>query len=86
MVVGEIFPVSGFSSQLQTLLTAPGVTIFRVILSHSRPLAFSHVGTPFLPVLGSLPVFLEALLFLSEELVSIDKHHGGWFKRPTVDN
>jgi hypothetical protein len=78
MVVGEIFPVSGLSSQLRTLLTAPGITILGIILSHCRPLALCHVGTPFLPVLGSFPVFLEPLLFLGEEFMSIDQHHGGW--------
>ena len=40
------------------------------------PLPLSNVGTPFLPVLGSLAVFLKTLLFLTENLCVVDENHG----------
>lgn len=40
------------------------------------PLSLSNVGTPFLPVLGSLAVFLKTLLFLTENLCVVDENHG----------
>lgn len=41
------------------------------------PLPLGHVGTPSLPVAGTLSIFLEALLLLGEILVLVDQHHGG---------
>lgn len=41
------------------------------------PLSLRNVGTPFLPVLGTITIFLEAPLLLSEELVAFKDHHGG---------
>lgn len=40
------------------------------------PLSLSNVGTPFLPVLGSLAVFLKTLLFLTKNLCVVDENHG----------
>lgn len=41
-----------------------------------RPLSFGNVGTPLLPVLGSLAILLEALLLLGEILVAVEDNHG----------
>lgn len=46
-------------------------------LSHAcRPLSLSNVRTPFLPVLGTVAILLEASLFLSEVLVAVMNNHG----------
>lgn len=40
------------------------------------PLSLSNVGTPFLPVLDTIAVLLQALLLLGEVLVSVKDDHG----------
>jgi hypothetical protein len=47
-----------------------------VIQLTSSPLSLGDVGTPFLPVLGSLAVLLQTLLFLAENLGVVDVDHG----------
>ena len=42
----------------------------------SGPLSLGDVGTPFLPVLGSLAVLLQTLLLLTEDLCVVDVDHG----------
>jgi hypothetical protein len=41
------------------------------------PLTFGDIGTPFLPVLGSLAILLEAPLLLGEVFVTVEDDHGG---------
>lgn len=40
------------------------------------PLSLGDVGTPFLPVLGSLAILLQTLLLLTENLCVVDVDHG----------
>jgi hypothetical protein len=47
-----------------------------VIQLTSGPLSLGDVGTPFLPVLGSLAVLLQTLLLLTEDLSVVDVDHG----------
>lgn len=42
----------------------------------SSPLSLSHIRTPFLPVLCTLPVLLETLLFLCQVLMMVNLNHG----------
>ena len=46
------------------------------ILLTGGPLSLGDVGTPFLPVFGSLAVLLQTLLLLTEDLCVVDVDHG----------
>lgn len=54
----------------------PSISVLRVVFSNGGPLAFSNVGTPFLPVLCPLAIFFQTLLLLTEILVVVDDDHG----------
>jgi hypothetical protein len=41
------------------------------------PLSLSNIGTPFLPVLGSLAILFEAPLLLGQVFVTVEDDHGG---------
>jgi len=58
----------------------PSIAIFRIVFSDGRPLPFSDVRTPPLPVFDAIPIFLEPLLLLTQILVVVDHNHGvlGW--------
>lgn len=69
-------PAIGSGASLVVREMRPGVAVRRVVLSDGCPLPLSNVGTPFLPVLGPLTVFFQALLFLAEVFVMINDNHG----------
>lgn len=54
---------------------APSITVVRVVLSDCCPLPLSSVTSPLLPILGTVSILLEALLFLAEVLVMVDDDH-----------
>jgi len=41
------------------------------------PLSLGDIGSPFLPVLDAVAVFLQSLLLLGEVLVLVEHYHGG---------
>ncbi len=57
---------------------APSITVGGIVLSNSSPLTFCKVRAPLLPILLSLTVLLESLLFLAEIFVIVSDHHVDW--------
>lgn len=47
----------------------------RVILANDSPLALGNVGTPFLPVLGAVLVFPQALLLSADHVLLVNDDH-----------